>query len=38
VSWLVAHRTTDFVMTFMDDLKDRLADRVRLTSDGHRPY
>jgi hypothetical protein len=25
-------------MTFMEDLKDRLANRVQLTSDGHRPY
>ena len=25
-------------MTFMDDLKSRLANRVQLTSDGHRPY
>jgi IS1 family transposase len=34
VSWLVADRTTNF----MDDLKERLANRVQLTSDGHRPY
>lgn len=38
VSWLVADRTTDSAMTFMDDLKTRLANRVQLTSDGHRPY
>ena len=38
VSWLVADRTTDSAMTFMDDLKDRLSNRVQLTSDGHRPY
>src|ERR1700691_3085600 len=38
VSWLVADRTTDSAMTFMDDLKERLANRVQLTSDGHRPY
>jgi hypothetical protein len=25
-------------MTFMSDLKDRLTNRVQLTSDGHRPY
>ena len=25
-------------MMFMDDLKERLANRVQLTSDGHRPY
>lgn len=38
VSWLVADRTTNSAMTFMDDLKTRLANRVQLTSDGHRPY
>jgi hypothetical protein len=25
-------------MTFMSDLKERLANRVQPTSDGHRPY
>lgn len=38
VSWLVADRTTESAMTFLDDLKQRLANRVQLTSDGHRPY
>jgi IS1 family transposase len=38
VSWLVADRTNDSAVTFMDDLKERLANRVQLTSDGHRPY
>jgi IS1 family transposase len=38
VSWLVADRTTNSAMTFMGDLKSRLANRVQLTSDGHRPY
>src|SRR5579863_6184712 len=38
VSWLVADRTTDSAVTFIDDLKERLANRVQLTSDGHRPY
>ena len=38
VSWLVADRTTDSAMAFMSDLKDRLSNRVQLTSDGHRPY
>ncbi len=38
VSWLVADRTTDAAVMFMDDLKERLANRVQLTSDGHRPY
>jgi IS1 family transposase len=38
VSWLVADRSTDSALTFVSDLKDRLANRVQLTSDGHRPY
>jgi IS1 family transposase len=38
VSWLVADRTTNSAMLFMDDLKERLVNRVQLTSDGHRPY
>ena len=38
VSWLVADRKTESAMTFMDDLKERLSNRVQLTSDGHRPY
>lgn len=38
VSWLVADRTVDSALTFMDDLKERLSNRVQLTSDGHAPY
>ena len=38
VSWLVADRKIESAMMFMDDLKERLANRVQLTSDGHRPY
>src|SRR5580704_3648366 len=38
VSWLVADRTTESATIFMDDLKERLTNRVQLTSDGHRPY
>jgi transposase-like protein len=38
ISWLVADRTTDSALAFMDDLKVRLANRVQLTSDGHGPY
>jgi IS1 family transposase len=38
VSWLVADRSSDSACIFMDDLKERLANRVQLTSDGHRPY
>jgi transposase-like protein len=38
ISWLVADRTTNSSLAFMDDLKERLANRVQLTSDGHRSY
>lgn len=38
MSWLVADRSTDAAVTFIDDLKERLANCVQLTSDGHRPY
>src|SRR5262249_51743326 len=37
VSWLVGDRSTSSGVAFMDDLKNRLANRVQLTSDGHRP-
>jgi IS1 family transposase len=38
VSWLVGGRDGDYAMGFMDDLKSRLANRVQLTSDGHKAY
>jgi IS1 family transposase len=38
VSWLVADRTTESATIFLRDLKERLSNRVQLTSDGHRPY
>lgn len=38
VSWLVGQRNTNSALRFVDDLKSRLANRVQLTSDGHRPY
>jgi IS1 family transposase len=38
VSWLVADRRAESAMVFLDDLKERLANRVQLTSDGHAPY
>lgn len=31
-------RDSDYAIAFMDDLRDRLANRVQLTSDGHRAY
>lgn len=37
-SWLVGGRDSDYAMAFMDDLASRLANRIQLTSDGHRAY
>lgn len=37
-SWLVASRDAESAMTFVDDLSRRLANRVQLTSDGHKSY
>jgi IS1 family transposase len=38
VTWLVGGRDGAYALAFMDDLRDRLANRVQLTSDGHRAY
>src|SRR6266542_1003304 len=38
ITWLVGGRDGDYAMGFMDDLRARLANRVQLTSDGHRAY
>jgi IS1 family transposase len=37
-SWLVGERTTRDAIAFMEDVASRLAHRVQLTTDGHRPY
>ena len=37
-SWRVGDRSGDTAMDLMDDLRGRLANRVQLTSDGHRAY
>ena len=34
----LAGRDGEYAMAFMDDLRSRLANRVQLTSDGHRAY
>ena len=36
--WFVGGRDSDAAMIFMDDLASRLANRVQLTSDGHKAY
>jgi hypothetical protein len=38
VSWLVGGRDGGYAIAFMDDLRSRLANRVQLTSDGHKAY
>lgn len=38
LSYLVGGRDAEYAMWFMDDLAARLANRVQLTSDGHRAY
>jgi transposase-like protein len=37
-SWYVGRRDTDAAFEFIGDLAMRLANRVQLTSDGHKPY
>ena len=37
-SWLVGERTVEDATAFISDLASRLASRVQLTTDGHRPY
>ncbi|MCZ0942670.1 MAG: IS1 family transposase [Gammaproteobacteria bacterium] len=37
-SWWVGDRSGATAIEFMDDLRGRLANRVQLTSDGHRAY
>src|SRR5438105_14791958 len=38
ITWLVGGRDSDNAIAFMDDLRGRLANRVQLTSDGHKAY
>lgn len=38
LSWLVGGRDSEYASAFMQDVAFRLASRVQLTSDGHRPY
>ena len=36
--WLVGGRDAEFAQAFMQDLRERLSNRVQLTSDGHKAY
>ena len=38
INVLVGGRDTDYALYFVDDLRGRLANRVQITSDGHKPY
>ena len=38
ISWLIGGRDGEYALAFMDDVRDRLANRVQLTTDGHRAY
>ena len=38
VSYMVGKRDTDYAEAFMSDVASRLANRVQLTTDGHKPY
>src|SRR5215469_10434599 len=37
-TWFIGGRESDSAIIFIDDLASRLANRVQLTSDGHRAY
>jgi IS1 family transposase len=37
-SWLVGGRDSEWAMMFVDDLASRLANRVQITTDGHKAY
>ena len=38
ISYLVGGRDSGYALEFMDDVRKRLANRVQLTTDGHRAY
>lgn len=38
ISWTVGGRDGSYALELMDDLRKRLANRVQLTTDGHRAY
>lgn len=38
VSWLVVDRSAENALAFMQDVEGRLANRVQLTTDGHKMY
>ncbi len=38
ITWFVGERSLPYAVKFMDDVASRLANRVQLTTDGHKPY
>jgi IS1 family transposase len=38
ISYLIGSRDAEFALMLMDDLRQRLVNRVQLTTDGHRAY
>ena len=38
ISYLVGLRDTDYATEFIQDVADRIVNRVQLTTDGHKPY
>ncbi len=38
ISWMVGQRDAGFATEFLGDVKDRLAGRIQLTTDGHKMY
>ena len=38
VSFMVGGRDSEYALAFMDDLRQRLANRIQLTTDGHKAY
>lgn len=37
-SWLVGQRDANYASVFINDLKDRMANRIQITTDGHKMY
>lgn len=38
ISWYVGNRDAESALDFMQDVKSRVANRIQLTTDGHKPY
>lgn len=38
VSWLVGERDPDYAYVFLKDIKERVTNRIQLSTDGHRMY